>query len=89
MRASKGRHKDQLIDGTSLKRIIERSLSVIGLPALHALLHDLEAAGIYLEHGKAYSLNEVRRVLVSLFGAEATDIMMDRIYREFGARSAP
>lgn len=89
MRASKGRHKDQLIDGTSLKRIIERSLSVIGLPALRALLHDLEAAGIYLEQGKAYSLNEVRRVLVSLFGADATDIMMDRIYREFGARSAP
>jgi hypothetical protein len=89
LRASKSRHKDQLIEGTSLKRIIERSLSVIGTPAMCALLHDLETAGIYLEQGKAYSLNEVRRVLVSLFGADATDIMMDRIYREFGARSAP
>lgn len=73
----------------SLKRIIERGLHVIGSPALRALLHDLETAGIYLEQGKAYSLNEVRSVLLSLFGPDATDIMMERIYRELGSRSAP
>jgi hypothetical protein len=88
VRASEGRHKDQLIDGAVLRGVVERSLGVIGASALRALFHDLEFGGIMLEPGKAYTLKDVSRVLVSLFGMEATEIMMDRIRREL-ARHAP
>lgn len=87
MRVSKGRHGDQLIDAAVLRGVIERGLAVIGASALRALFHDLEFGGISLERGKAYSLKDVSRVLVSLFGAEATEIMMDRIRRELAKRA--
>lgn len=87
MRVSKNRHGDQLIDGAVLKGVIERGLGVIGASALRALFHDLEFGGIFLEAGKAYTLKDVGRVLVSLFGVEASEIMMDRIRREL-ARQA-
>ncbi|NWG37090.1 hypothetical protein [Nitrososphaera sp.] len=82
MRAPKGKHGDQLIDGAVLRGVIERGLAVIGASALRALFHDLEFGGIMLEQGKAYSLKDLSRALASLFGAEATEIMMDRIRRE-------
>lgn len=82
MRGAQNRHKDQPIDGAVLKGIIERALKVLGASALRALLHDLEMGGISLQSGRHYSLKDVNRVLYSLFGPDATGIIMARIYSE-------
>lgn len=87
MRVSKSRYGDQLIDGAVLRGVIERGLNVVGASALRALFHDLELGGIFLEPGTAYALKDVSRVLVSLFGREATEIMIDRIRRELAKQA--
>jgi hypothetical protein len=86
LRGSQNRHKEQPIDGAVLREIIECALKVLGASALRALIHDLEAGGIVLEQDRSYSLKDVSRVLESLFGPDATGIIMARIYREVGQK---
>lgn len=87
MPAPKGRHGDQSIDGAALRGAVESGPAVIGASALRALFHDLEYGGISREPDKTYFLKDVSRALVSPFGVEATEIMMDRIHRELAKQA--
>jgi hypothetical protein len=71
-----------MAEGAALRKVMEKSLAVIGLSALHTLFLDLQMHGILLEGGKRYSLKDVCKILNALFGAESSALMMERIYKE-------
>lgn len=72
------------VDGAVLRKAIEKGLDVIGSSGLSYLFYDLESQGIILERGRLCSLKEVCEALESVFGREATVMMMERICKKLG-----
>lgn len=75
------KHASDLIPGLRLKEAMEKGLEIVGPAALQGIFEDLERRGVRLESEAACSTEQIDGILREIFGADASQLMMTRIYR--------
>ena len=71
------------VSATKLRRVIEKSLAVLGTGTIQAITEELGRHGIDLDSQTAfYSLQAVEEKLNIIFGKEIGTMMFDRIRKQ-------
>ena len=71
------------VSAIKLRRVIEKSLAVLGTGTIQAITEDLGRHGIDLDSQTAsYSLREVEEKLNIIFGKEIGTMMFDRVRKQ-------
>jgi hypothetical protein len=70
------------IPGIRLKQAMEKGLAIVGPAALQGIFEDLERRGIKIEVDAACSAERLDAILREIFGEDASNLMMTKIYRE-------
>jgi hypothetical protein len=73
------RNGDLLVDGLTLKSIMDKQLSIIGYGVLDFLYYEMNRQGFVFENGRTYSFEQLESFFNAIFGEEAAALMLDRI----------
>ncbi len=83
------KYRDESVEGETLQKPMAAGLKILGEVGLHSLFYDLESRGILLEKRNSISLKELCKNLTELFGYEAADMIMERVYKELHMVNTP
>lgn len=71
-----------LISGSRLREAMEKGVAIVGPSALQGIFDDLERRDVRIESDAACSTEQLNSILREIFGEDASNLMMSRIYRE-------
>gem|GEM_PF-2585367 len=66
-------------DCSKIRKAFMESLSILGLPALDALIVELEDMGVFLGR-KCSTLGQIAEALRYMYGEETAEMMMQRVF---------
>lgn len=72
-------HDNDLIPSLELMNAILGLDAILGRAFAESIIEALEESGLEFSRSKRYSLNQIKKELTSIFGKEATELLMPRI----------
>ena len=72
--------KDCALDSTLVKQVFEETLDILGERTNHGVIFDLKCAGEYDAQNDNISLEKITIGLQCLFGAEAVELIIAKIF---------